>query len=98
MSSHLQPDQFDLEVSDGREGAAFPAALLLISEPFYAGDEDKVYAALDALHLRGALHYADGSERPYMPALAARVGERVYPPASGGRPLDPARPPTEKRR
>jgi hypothetical protein len=96
MNKHLQPDQFALEVSDGRDGAAFPAASLLISEPFYAGDEDRVYAALDALHLRGRLHYPDGSDRAYLPELAARVCDRIYPPASGGRPLDPA--PTEKRR
>ena len=73
-------DQFALEITDGRNPGAWA---LRISELFRVGDEERVAAALDTLHLRGVFRWGDGSWREMLPNLEGRWSERVYPPASG---------------
>lgn len=81
LPAPLCHDQFNLAVGNGRSGDDAP--ILFVDEPFQTGDEPRVRSALDALHLRGRLHFADGSWEDFVPQLPARIGERVYPPASG---------------
>ena len=76
----LSRDQFAVTATDGR----IPGFPVEITEPFYCGDEERVHAALNTLHLQATIHYADGSSQPFYPDLPARIGERIYPPASGG--------------
>lgn len=81
LPAPLCHDQFNLAVGNGRTGEEAP--VLFVDEPFSCGDEPRVREALNRLHLRGRLHYADGSWEDFAPELPARIGERVYPPASG---------------
>ena len=74
----LQHDQFRLFVNNGRRDDSYGIA---VDEPFRCGDEERVRTALNRLHLRGLLLYADGSSESFLPELPARIGERVYGPA-----------------
>ena len=69
-----------LEIQDGRN----PEETIFVSEPFVPHQEEEIFSALNKLHLRGVIHYPDGSTREFYPDLPSRVLERVYPPASGG--------------
>ena len=75
------PNEIHLVISDGRRPGQWA---MRVTEPFHPLSEDAIYRALDTLHLRGVLHYADGSTREFVPDLPGRVLDRVYPPASGG--------------
>ena len=80
LPTRLCHDQFRLSIWNGRNQSGNG---LVIEEPFANGDEPRVRHALDTLHLGARFVYADGSWEDFVPQLPARIGERVYPPASG---------------